>query len=264
MNLSIKTRLFLILFTAGLLGIFSFLFVDLSALIALIPPTPGTDMPPITPIFKVLSLIQPTVLLALTVFTGVNLAPKVGLSAPFAEALAAKTEWAHALKWQVTPGLLGGFIGATAIILISAVFRSSMLPETIERIGRFGKVVGIPTRLLYGGITEELLLRWGFMTLVVWLGWRVFQKRRAAPTKGCFIAAILFSALVFGVGHLPIAFLLLPEVTVAVVLFVIVANSTFGLIAGYLYWKRGLESAIIAHMLGHVVLVSASYAGAYF
>jgi len=264
MTLSIKTRLFLILFTAGFVGIVSFLFVDLSAIIELIPPTPGTEMPAITPIFKVLSLIQPTVLLALAVFTGVSLAPKVGLSAPFAEALAAKTEWGHALKRQVAPGLLGGFIGATAILLISAVFRSFMLPETIERIGRFGKVVGIPTRLFYGGITEELLLRWGFMTLLVWLAWRVFQKRRPAPTNGCFIAAILFSAIIFGIGHLPIAFMLLPEANIAVVLFVITANSAFGLVAGYLYWKKGLESAIIAHMIGHVVLLTATYAGAYF
>jgi hypothetical protein len=42
---------------------------------------------------------------------------------------------------------------------------------------------------------------------------------------------------------------------------VIVANSAFGIVTGYLYWKYGLESAIVAHMLGHVVLVTATYAG---
>jgi len=47
-------------------------------------------------------------------------------------------------------------------------------------------------------------------------------------------------------------------------LFVVAGNSVFGLIAGYLYWRRGLESAIIAHMLTHVVLYIASYLGAYF
>ena len=44
----------------------------------------------------------------------------------------------------------------------------------------------------------------------------------------------------------------------------IVANSIFGLIAGYLYWKRGLESAMFAHMVAHVLLLTASYYGAYF
>lgn len=34
----------------------------------------------------------------------------------------------------------------------------------------------------------------------------------------------------------------------ALVLFVILANSAFGLVAGYLDWKRGLESAMIARL----------------
>ena len=56
----------------------------------------------------------------------------------------------------------------------------------------------------------------------------------------------------------------MPEATFALTLYVIVANSVFGLIAGYLYWKRGLESAMLAHMLAHVVMLTASHFGAYF
>jgi membrane protease YdiL (CAAX protease family) len=80
----------------------------------------------------------------------------------------------------------------------------------------------------------------------------------------CFVLAILISSFIFGLGHLPVAVFLIPETTLALVLFVIVANSAFGLVAGYLYWKYGLEAAIIAHMLCHVLLATASYAGAYF
>jgi hypothetical protein len=264
MQLSNKTRLFLILFGAGFLGVLSFLLVDLSAIVALIPVSSGIEKPVITPIIKVASLIQPTVLLALATFTGVSLAPKVGLSAPFAEAIASGSDASSTLKPQIIHGLIGGFIGAVAIVSSSAVFKPFLSTEVFERIGRFSKVLGIPTRLLYGGVTEELLLRWGFMTLVVWLVWRIFQKRQTTPTRGSFIAAILFSALVFALGHLPLAFILFRDAIVTVALFVILANSAFGLVASYLYWKRGLESAIIAHMFGHVLLVTASYVGAYF
>ncbi|HEX6284669.1 MAG TPA: CPBP family glutamic-type intramembrane protease, partial [Pyrinomonadaceae bacterium] len=80
-----------------------------------------------------------------------------------------------------------------------------------------------------------------------------------------FIGAILLSSLVFGAGHLPVAYMLLSDsFGPALVLFVILANSAFGVVAGYLYWRRGLEAAIIAHMFCHVVLASASAAGAYF
>ncbi len=47
-------------------------------------------------------------------------------------------------------------------------------------------------------------------------------------------------------------------------IFIIIANSAFGLIAGYLYWKKGLESAIIAHMSAHLITIGASYTGVYF
>ena len=132
------------------------------------------------------------------------------------------------------------------------------------RIAAFGKLVPLPTRLLYGGITEEVLLRWGLMTLLVWAGWRLFQKGRDQPRPACFVGAILISSVVFGIGHLPIAFMLLPEDSFALTSYTVVANSLFGLIAGYLYWKRGLESAMIAHMTAHIVLLTASYLGAYY
>ena len=264
MNLNLKTRLFLILFSMGMAGVLSILLIDLSALLSLIPFPADAAIPTITLPFKVLSLIQPTLILAGAVFIGVRLARKVGLSAPVAEALSAGGNTSSVLKPQVIPGIAGGLMGGLCIVLVSLLFRPFMMSETLDRIAKFGKLLPLPTRLLSGGITEELLLRWGFMTLVVWLAWRLLQKGRTNPTKICFVGAILLSSLVFGLGHLPVAFMLLPEASLAVVLFVIIANSAFGLVAGYLYWKKGLESAMIAHVFCHVVLAIASAAGAYF
>jgi membrane protease YdiL (CAAX protease family) len=262
--MSFKTRLFLILFLPGLAGVLSVLLIDLSGLIAVLPAQVGSEAPTITPAIKLLSLIQPTVLVAAATLIGVLLAPKVGLSSPVAEALTRGEPAASPLRPQLLPGALGALVGALSILVTAAVFKPFLRTETIERIAQFGRLVPIPTRLLYGGITEELLLRWGFMTLVVWAAWRFFQKGIAKPTKASFIAAILISSFVFGLGHLPIAFGVLGETSVAIILFVIFANSAFGLVAGYLYWRYGLESAIIAHMLCHVLLAVASYSGAYF
>jgi hypothetical protein len=239
-----NTRLFVILWLAGFAGVISILAIDFNGLIAILP---GEEIPAITPALKILSLVQPSILLAIAVLVGVALARKVGLSAPIAEAATA-----------------GGLAGGFAVVSIAALARSFLAGETAARISEFGKSVPLLTRLLYGGITEELLLRWGFMTLLVWAAWRIFQKKRSAPSPACFVGAIMCSALVFGVGHLPIAFLLFPEATLALILFVIVGNSVFGLFAGWLYWRKGLESAIIAHATAHVVMFAASYFGAYF
>jgi len=264
MTLGFKTRLFLILLLAGLAGVASFLLVDLAGLVARIPVPPGTEVPTITPLTKLLALLQPTVLLALAVLIGIVLAPKVGLTAPVAECVARGGRCLPAVKPQLVPGLIGGFVGALAILVVSLIFKPFYLPETIERMREFGKLVPIPTRMLYGGITEELLLRWGFMTLVVWILWRVLGRRTSKPANKWFVAAILISSLVFAAGHLPIALMLMAESRAAVIPFVILANSAFGIVAGYLYWKRGLESAIIAHMFCHVMLAIAAYIEIYF
>lgn len=264
MQLNFSKRLFLILFVLGLIGVLSFLLVDLSAMVALFPVPLSEQALNVTPALKWLSLIQPAVLLALAVFVGVVLAPRVGLASPYVESIAAGHPAPSTLRPQLLPAVLGAVAGSVCILLTATVVRQFVTAEVNDRLGTLGTLLPLPTRLLYGGIVEELLLRWGLMTLIVWIGWRLFQKRQDRPSGITFVAAILLSSLVFAIGHLPLAIMLLGEATAAIVFFVIVANSAFGIVAGYLYWKYGLESAIIAHMLVHVVLVLASRVGAYF
>lgn len=258
-----NTRLFIILWLAGMTGVLSLLLIDLDALIAILPVPAGTEIPPI-PVLKLLSLIQPAVILSIAVLVGVVLASKVGLSSPVAEAAASGGNLVSAFKPQIVPGIVGGLVGGVSLVLIATLLKPFLSPEVLARLGEFGKILPLLTRLLYGGIIEELLLRWGLMTLLVWAAWRLFQKGQGRPKAAYFVGAILISSLLFAVGHLPVAFMLFSELTFTLTLFVIVANSAFGLIAGYLYWKKGLESAMIAHALTHVVMFTASYFGAYF
>lgn len=255
-----RTKLSAYLFLAGFAGILSFLLVDLSALLATLPATDGTKLP--SPwLLKLVSLIQPTVLLALAVFVGVWLAPKVNLSAPAFEALTHGRSFIAPLKPQVFPGVIAGLIAAVILVLSWALLRPFLPAEFVTKGEAFNRLVPLPTRMLYGGITEELLLRWGLLTLLVWAAWRVFLRRRPQPGTVCFAGAILISSIVFGVGHLPVAVAIGGPPTLPVVVYIITANSVFGLMAGYLYWRKGLEAAITAHMLAHVGIVSAIYLG---
>jgi Type II CAAX prenyl endopeptidase Rce1-like len=264
MNRRTKTRLFFILFSLGFIGVASVLLIDVSGIVSLIPSTTRA-IPTITPALKLLSLVQPTLILAVAVVIGVALAPRVGLSAPAAEAVATGGNIFTSLRSQLAPGVLGGLAGGICIVLISLLAKPFLSTTALDRIGKFSKLVPLPTRILYGGVTEELLLRWGFMTLILWAAWRVLQKGQNVPSRAYFVGAILLSSLVFGAGHLPVAYMLLPDsFGPALVLFVILANSAFGVVAGYLYWKRGLESAMIAHIVCHLLLAFASWAGAYF
>jgi membrane protease YdiL (CAAX protease family) len=95
------------------------------------------------------------------------------------------------------------------------------------------------------------------MTLLVWAAWRILQRGRGTPRAIYFVSAIVISSVVFGIGHLPLVSALEVNFTLPIVAFIVLANSLFGLIAGYLYWQKGLETAIIAHMSTHIVIIAA-------
>ncbi len=259
--MNVRTKLFAILWVAGMAGVLSFLLVDISALLAHLPVTAGTEMPLPFPVVQLLSIIQSTVFLSLAVFVGFVFAPKVGLSSPVAEAAAGGGRLLSALTPQVVPGVLGGLVGGISILATWLLWKPFLPLEFITRAEELNRFLPFLTRLLYGGITEELLLRWGVMSLLVWVGWRLFQKGVGKPRAIYFVSAILLSSVVFGLAHLPIASALAVTFTIPIVSYIIIANSIFGLIAGLLYWKKGLEAAIIAHMLAHIIIVTAMYFG---
>ncbi len=253
-----KKRLFLILWLAGIIGVLSFLLIDLSALIAALPVQPGDpDEMPHPALLKLASVFQPAVLTTIAVLVGVLLAGRVGLHSPAAEAWAKGEDPIEPLRRQIVPGIVAGIAGGAAIALSWVISKPFLSAEFIDRAEGFNKLVPHAVRLLYGGFTEEILLRWGFMTFLVWASWRLFQKGTGEPKPVYFVAAIILSSLLFGIGHLPIASLLNNGLDLPIAVYVIAANSIFGIIAGFLYWRRGLESAIIAHMFAHIVLITA-------
>jgi hypothetical protein len=107
--------------------------------------------------------------------------------------------------------------------------------------------------VLYGGVTEEVLMRWGVMTTLVWLAWRLLQKKAGLPRATLVIGAILVAALLFGALHLPAARAMGVDLAAPVVAFIIIGNALPAILFGLLYWRYGIEAAIMAHALSHVV-----------
>ena len=196
---------------------------------------------------SIISLGQSAVFVALSVWAGVSLAPRVGLQAPILSAWISRVSIAPVFRTPVINGLMGGLLGG--VFLFGAWrYAPGVLADAQERLN-----LPLFARVLYGGITEELLLRWGLMTVLVWLAWRFVQRRQGAPGTAYVLLAIFLSAMLFGAGHLPTAIQLVGPLNASEVAWVLGVNTTFGLLFGYLFWRSGLESAMIAHALTHVV-----------
>jgi hypothetical protein len=114
--------------------------------------------------------------------------------------------------------------------------------------------------LLYGGITEEIMLRWGVLSLLAWAGWRILQRGRGSPGPVLMWSATISAALVFGIGHLPAVAALVPLST-ALVARTITLNTLAGVVFGWLYWGRSLEAAMLAHGAAHVGLALLAWMG---
>ncbi|NJM96151.1 MAG: CPBP family intramembrane metalloprotease [Phormidesmis sp. RL_2_1] len=188
---------------------------------------------------KLVGLLQSVVLLTVATWGGVVLSPKVALSAPFSEAIANRSvrPW-QAIQPQLIPAALGGLMGLGLTLIWFAILKPFLPSDFLSA----GSQMTVPfiVRLLKGGIAEEIVLRWGLMTFLLWALWRFLQRRKGTPYMRYVVISILVSAIVFGLLHLPAVAVLSTEITPALVLYIVVGNALFGTIAcaGCIRYKR--------------------------
>ena len=203
---------------------------------------------PIDPLaLRAVSMIQPAILMMLMAALGLWAAPKLGLDVPVVRAWAEGKNLWPALRPQLVPAVLAGLAVAVVLVAFASYLRTQPVAAPLITFE-----MPLITRLLYGGIVEELLLRWGIMSLFVWLAWRASGARRPVPSW-CVWTGLSAAALLFAVGHLPALHLLLPDPPTWLIGMVLTANFLPGLLFGWLFWRRGLEAAIGAHALAHLV-----------
>lgn len=216
-------------------------------------PLFAQTLPPQVPlqVLMITTAVQSAIMLALAACVGTALGPAVRLTSPLLEAVVAG-DCPRRLRDPVVAGVLGGLAGAGLLLALPAFSPSSL--------SAVDSSVSLPlaVRLLYGGIAEEVLIRWGLMTTCLWVMWRVLQRGAGRPRIPLVAASIGLSAILFGVGHLPAAAALVTQMDLPAVAFIVFGNAAFGVFAGYLFWKYGLESAIVAHVLAHAFASGAS------
>ncbi len=213
---------------------------------------PATPPPLPLPVLAILSAAQFGILLFLLSWLGLRLGQLLGLDTPFARALVNREKPPALSKPALRFALISG-IGGGVIILILARLFQPFLPQTVQSTTLN---IALWKRFLasfYGGITEELLLRLFLMTLIAWILWKIGLRVREQPSQWVFWAAIVLSALLFGVAHLPAAAAIWP-LTPIVITRTLVLNSLLGIAFGFLYWQWGLEYAMLSHFWADIVL----------
>ena len=243
-------RVFVVLFVAGMLGVVAILPFAVDLIASMPVDKTASDMP--MPLVVTLALVQNGILLAVAIGTGLVLSERIGLRMPLINAWATG-QHSPKLTPVVMPGVLLGAAAGVVLVGLEALFFLRHLPAGMLSIFEIPLWKRLLSGVLYGGITEELLMRLFLLSLVAWTLGRWWKAPTGIPAPGAFWAAIIVVAVLFGLGHLPATAVVTP-LTSALVVRALVLNGVAGVAFGYLYWRHGLEAAMAGHMSAHVVL----------
>lgn len=243
----LKTKLWFLLTITGLIGVASLLLSELP-----LDNLPEQVTKSISPEkIRLLILINPAFILIISTVVGVLIYDKVKLTVPIFEKLLNKpNSEPFSIIDIIKNGTILGIVAGVLIVATGKIFEP-YLPQTLTDATKDINL-NIATKILYGGITEELLTRFGLMSLFVWILFKVTKKLNPA----IYLTAISSAAILFALGHLPIVFQVVSEPNLLIYTYIILGNSLGGLIFGYAYWKKGLECAFIAHMFAHLTMIT--------
>ena len=179
-----------------------------------------------------LQMAQSGMAFGVVIFAGLFLGRHVGLGVPFLD------EW---LRGRALAGLramlqlsvsLGALAGLIILVLDRIAFASPPAATPVAQ-----AVAPLWTRLLasfYGGISEEIGLRLGLMTLLVWIAWRIKAAPDGRPTGAGVWVAIVAVSIISGLGNLPTTAQLVP-LTPLLAARAVALNGAAGMFFGWLY-----------------------------
>jgi hypothetical protein len=143
-----------------------------------------------------------------------------------------------------------GFVGALVfLVAYYGYFRPRLDKDTVRATEHLRGAIGLWGRIFYGAIVEEILVRWGLMTLFLWI------LSLVADPLSPFIywIAILLAGLFFSLGHIPGSLAAGAKKTPMFYAATIFLNGWVSLIYGWLFWQHGLLAAMMAHALLHLL-----------
>ena len=202
-----------------------------------------------------LSVLGPSALVLCTVTiplaaSGLILGQKIGLGAPLVTDLLSRTpgtgrKLCSEARFSISLGL-----GLGILLLLLRFAAQPYLPPELPVLGHRGILGGLLVSIS-AAVGEEVWLRLGVMTILVWIFLRLPGHHRVSPVVGW--SAIIVSALAFAAMHLPqlASYGAANGVGIAATM---MGNTLVGVLFGFLYWQRSLIAAMLAHFAVDLVL----------
>ncbi len=155
-------------------------------------------------------------------------------------------------KKPLVTSIIVAVVGGLALILPDVLFFGHYSEAIMNSYAVKPTIPYMLATVTYGAVIEEVMLRLFTMSLIAFILYKLFEKKKEKPSTTILIASNVISAILFAAGHLPATLILLGS-SPMVIFRCFLMNGGLGLLFGWLYRKYGLRYAMIAHGGSHVV-----------
>lgn len=143
-------------------------------------------------------------------------------------------------------------IGGLAIIVPDLLFFGKHSAVIMDSYAAKPTVPFLIACITYGGVIEEVMMRLFCMSLIAFILYKVFERKKEKPSTAVFVIANIIAAVLFAAGHLPTTLTTIGSSPI-ILLRCFLLNGGVGLLFGLLYRKYGLRYAMLAHAGCHIV-----------
>lgn len=211
-------------------------------------PTKLATAPVPLPALAALLALQAGVLCGVLGWIGLWLGEAVSLDAPWLRAWVSRQP--RDPRWRAH-WATAALIGIGAALLVLGLLQLTAAGHAASATSAHGWAWRGLLASFYGGAVEEIECRLFLMTLIAWALARL-NHRVVRPWM--LVAALVLAAVLFGAGHLPAAFAAGLAPTVDTIARIVLLNAVAGIAFGAVFWKWGLEHAMLAHFCADLVL----------
>lgn len=224
-------------------------------------PNPVQVLPESMAVLVLIVLARNFVVLGVAAGLGLLVARKIGLGAPYLEhRFDGAPAPAEPLSSIVRPAIVWAAVTALIAFAVDAVFRHGFgvdfpAPEIHARIDVPWWRSGLAS--FWAPFGEEIFDRLFLLSLIAWLGMKLFRvdprKTGRGRTAALWVANVA-TAVFFGWYHISNEQLFAEVVPTIVAWRTVLIITPVGLAFGWLYWRRGLEAAILSHFVIDVIV----------
>ncbi len=194
-------------------------------------------------------------IIILHIITAVQTAGQIMLMGFFGYILAEKTGLLKSFKISKS-GLITTIvltvIGSIIFIALEYGVFANLIPEVAASYEAKPTIAYMISCLTYGGVLEEIMMRWFLLSLLAFIIWKLFFRKEQTVPKGVLIGVNIVVALLFAAGHLPTTAATM-GITPLILVRCFSLNSLAGLICGHLYIKHGIQYAMLSHAGFHIL-----------